>query len=267
MRAHPVALAVWSLAIAGCPSGTDGSTDGGADGGGADGGISVPLPCTPGGFATALADVSGPLSITYTSNSLIAPGSDPLGSLVGLRGQLRLGLTADPGGPDYTQLRVFGNGCEIGKLTDFGEEWFWTSRPGDEEIRPEAGTFLVIEVEHEDDGIVYRRSYPMPQVMPALTEPARCATITGPPTQLTWTPMGLDQLPEVATAQLSATAWFTLGGGAGGTDGYTTLVDADGTLSWFDGAARWTSIQLQARLTYEDDFGLYLGFHLPVNCP
>lgn len=241
--------------------GTAGGSGGGSAGGVGGGAVEMPMTCTPGGAMTAPAAVTGRgVELTYSSTSLVAPGSDLTGSLTA-GSQVRLGLTPSAANdPPHTELSLLLNGCAVGKLPDPGEEYWWTTRPGDPAISIAAGRHLVVEVVRAGRGVIMRRSFALPAVLPRLTAPGANAAMTIP-TQLQWDPLTLP-----AGSKLSVTAWRSLGGGAGSTDGYLLLPDPSaGMASWNDGKARWTSVVLTAELKPETNLSFLLSYYVPVN--
>jgi hypothetical protein len=204
------------------------------------------------------------LSLSYSSSSVIAPGSDLTGSIY-TRSRFRFGLTpAALNDPPHTELSVFVNGCSIGKINDVGEEYFWTSQATDMDQRVESGRFVVVEVVRAGQGVVVRRSFAMPAQMPRLTAPAAHAAISAPIT-LSWAPLGLANVAGATSATLRATGWI-INGGSGQTDGFLTLNDASGQATWNAGKSTWTSIDITATIDYgPSGLTFYLGFHEPVN--
>jgi hypothetical protein len=256
------------LCLAACGPAAGGGTGGGSAGSGGSGGsgggaaVDNPMPCTAGGAMSAPASITGRgLTLDYGTTSLVAPGSDLTGSLT-TGSQIRLGLKpAAMNDPPHTELSLFFNGCSVGKLMDPGEEYFWTTRPGDPAISIEPGRHLVVEVVRAGQGVILRRSFALPSVLPKLTAPAPRAALSAPPTQLTWDPLTLP-----AGSKLSVTAWRSLGGGAGGTDGHLLLTDPSaGQATWNDGRSRWTSLALTAELKPETNVTFYLTHFVPVN--
>ncbi|MBK7863948.1 MAG: hypothetical protein IPJ65_36140 [Archangiaceae bacterium] len=271
----PASLLLCSALVIACGSPGSGGTGGGSSGGGqagaggsggsggAAGGSTLenPMPCTPGGAASAPGELSGRgVTLSYSSTSLLAPGADVTGSVGGAT-QVRLGLTAQAtNDPPHTELTVFFNGCSVGKLPDVGEEYWWTTRPTDPAISIAAGKHLVIEVVRAGRGVILRRSFALPAVLPKLTAPAAHAAISAP-TSLAWDAMTLP-----AGSKLSVTAWHSSGGGGGNTDGYMLLPDPGaGHATWTQGKASWTSVELTAELKPEPALSFYLSYFVPVN--
>ncbi len=249
MRTTLIAIASMASIATACGSGAD-----------------EPMACIPAGVTVAPADVVGNgLSIGYSSTAIAAPDSDCSGLSIGCDTSVRLGVFPDSDDdPPASEIDVYVNGCAVGKLDDPGEEYFWTNQQGDTLAAPAPGTFVVVEATRFGEGVILRRSFAMPAVMPKLTSPASGAAISAP-TRLEWQPLGIADLPDVMTAELSATAWRALGGGSAQTAGFTMLDDAAGAFDWQDGNANWTHLELQAQLTFVGGLSFYLNYFQPVN--
>ena len=243
----------------------DGDTGGGT--GGATGGTTGGQPqgaCQPGGLLAGEEDVDAGVVLDAARGTLTVPGSDGRGHLLEDRASFTVRVNPEDA-PPARQLQVTVNGCPLSQLNDPGHEYIWNILPGDTQPFAEPGKYMVMAVKRGST-VLARRSVLIPEVLPEFVFPDVCTKMEGPSsTKAAWNPLAkMATSAGVESVELSLNAQTVNDSGGGGKG--TTMELDDVNLKWEEFDPDWTSLTLQAAVTYKSGMTLNLEQRRPINC-